>query len=168
VDALVQVGSKLIQFGRGDLAGPVFQQVVAADPDDVQALMNLGALAVQAGDAATAVRHLTRALELEPDSAQSMVTLASACVMQGRIDDGLRWYREATEADPHNHLAWYGMGLLRFNAGALRESVQDLTRVTELNPEYVEGHRLLAAAYERLGETQRAAEERRLAEAFSS
>ena len=168
VDALVQVGSKLIQYGRGDLAGPVFQEVVAVNPNNVQALMNLGALAVQAGDAATAVRHLTRALELEPDSAQSMVTLASACVMQGRIDDGLRWYRAATEADPNNHLAWYGLGLLHINAGALREAVQDLTHVTELSPEYVDGHRMLAAAYERLGETRRAAEEQRLAEAFSS
>jgi tetratricopeptide (TPR) repeat protein len=167
VDALVQVGSKLIQLGRADLAGPVFQQVAAADPDNVQALMNLGALAVQAGDAAAAVRHLTRALELEPDSAQAMVTLASASVMQGRIDDGLRWYRAATEADPNNHLAWYGLGLLHFNAGALPESVQDLLRVTELNPEYVDGHRLLAAAYERLGDSARAAEERRLADAFS-
>jgi tetratricopeptide (TPR) repeat protein len=167
-EALVQVGSKLIQFGRADLAGPVFQEVVTLDPGDVQALMNLGALAVQAGDAATAVRHLTRALELAPDSAQAMVTLASACVMQGRTDDGLRWYRAATEADPHNHLAWYGLALLRFNAGALRESVQNLMRVTELNPEYVDGHRLLAAAYERLGDGRRAAEEQRLAEAFAS
>jgi Flp pilus assembly protein TadD len=97
-----------------------------------------------------------------------MVTLASACVMQGRIDDGLRWYRAATEADPNNHLAWYGLGLLHINAGALREAVQDLARVTQLNPEYVDGHRLLAAAYERLGDTRRAAEEQRLAEAFSS
>ena len=168
VDALVQVGSKLIQLGRGDLAGPVFHEVVTADPDNVQALMNLGALAVQAGDAATAVRHLTRALELAPDAAQAMVTLASASVMLGRTEEGLRWYRAATEADPHNHLAWYGLALLRFNAGAFRESIQDLTRVTELNPEYVDGHRLLAAAYDRLGETRRAAEEQRLAEAFQS
>jgi tetratricopeptide (TPR) repeat protein len=167
VEALVQVGSKLIQIGRGDLAGPVLQEVVAADPDNAQALMNLGGLAVRAGDAATAVRQLTRALELAPESAQAMVTLASAYAMQGRTDDGLRWYRTATEVDPHNHLAWYGLALLRYNAGALRESAEDLTRVTELNPEFVDGHRSLAAVYERLGETGRAAEERRLADAFA-
>jgi len=87
-------------------------------------------------------------------------------VLQGRPDEGLRWYRAAADADPQNHLAHYGLALQHFNAGALRESVQDLRRATDLNPEFVDGHRMLAAVYERLGEAHLAADEQHLADAF--
>jgi tetratricopeptide (TPR) repeat protein len=166
--ALAWVGSSLIEQGRGDLAGPLFLEVVARDPDDPQALLNLGSLALQRGDAATAISRLTRALEVAPDSARAMVSLASAYVLQGRPDEGLRWYRAATAADPNEHLAYYGIALQRLNAGALRESVQDLRRVTELEPEFVDGHRTLATVYERLGEQHLAAEQQGLADAFQN
>jgi tetratricopeptide (TPR) repeat protein len=165
-EALVLVGSKLIEQGRGELAGPLFAEVIAKDPGNVQALVNLGGLAAQSGDAETAIRRLTRALELAPNSAQAMVTLASAYVMRGQTDEGIRWYRAAVDADPHNHLAHFGLALQRLNAGALREGIAELRRAIELNPEFVDGYRMLGDAYERLGEPGRAAEERQLAEAF--
>jgi tetratricopeptide (TPR) repeat protein len=167
-EALRWVGSKLIEQGRGDLAGPLFLEVLAKAPDDAQALMNLGGLAVQRGDGETAIRRLTHALEVAPDSAQAMVTLASAWILQRRNDEGLRWYRAAVDADPHNHLAYYGLALQRLNAGALREGAADLRRAVELSPEFVDGHRLLARVYEQLGEAHLAAAEEKLADAFQN
>ena len=167
-EALLLVGSKLIEQGRGDLAGPLFLEVVAKDPNNAQALVNLGGLAMQRGDVETAIHRLTHALEVEPDSVGAMVTLASAYVTQGRNDEGLRLYRAAVEADPQSQLAHVGLAMLRFREGALREGIEDCTRAVALNPEYVDGYRMMASAYERLGDARLAAEQQRLAEAFQN
>jgi tetratricopeptide (TPR) repeat protein len=164
--ALAWVGSTLIAQGRRDLAAPVLQELLAADPTNVQALLNLGALAVQAGDADTATRHLTRALELNPDSSEAMVNLAGAHAMQGRRAEALRLYTEAVEADPNNYLAHAGLGMQQLRDGQLQEGITHLIRAVELEPEYVDGYRTIAAAYERLHESARAAEYLRLASAF--
>lgn len=166
--ALAWVGSKLIEQGRRDLAAPLFQEVLAADADDVQALLNLGALAVQGGDAEMAVRYLTHALELDPDSSQVMVNLAGARAMQGQGAEAVRLYRAGVEADPNNHLAHVGLGVQQFRDGDLREGIAHLERAVELEPEYVAGYRMIAAAYERLNEPARATEYQRLANAFQN
>ena len=72
------------------------------------------------------------------------------------------------DADPHNQLAYYCLALQRLNAGALRESAAELRRAVELNPESVNGHRMLARVYEQLGEARLAADEEKLAEAFQN
>ena len=166
--ALAWVGSKLIEYGQRDQAKGVFEEVLAADADDVQALQNLGALALQAGDADAAIRHLTRAHELNPNSSEIMVNLAGAHATQGRGAEALRLYGAAVEADPNDYLAHAGLGVQRLRDGQLREGIEELTRAVELEPEYVAGYRTLAAAYERLHEPARAAEYQQLASAFQN
>lgn len=65
-------------FARGqiDEAKDVFQQVLADDPDCVEALNNLGVIAVQQGDFDAGRQHIGRVLELRPNFLPALGNLA--------------------------------------------------------------------------------------------
>jgi Flp pilus assembly protein TadD len=66
-----------LQQGRYEEARKLYQEVMQADPQNVDALLGLAALAAQAGNAEEAGRNYARALELEPRNSAAQAGLIS-------------------------------------------------------------------------------------------
>ncbi len=68
VEAYRLLGRTLLEKGRHDEAGDVFQRVLSALPDDFVSHLGLSSVAEEHGDVPTAIWHLERAYEQEPNN----------------------------------------------------------------------------------------------------
>ncbi len=98
----------LQQRGRLDEAESLYEQALAADPDDVTALVNAGAVALARGEPSQAVLRLAHAVQVAPRNAVAHDNLGLALLHVNRAEDALSACDRAVAlqsrlATAHNH-----------------------------------------------------------------
>ncbi len=159
----------------------LLDELLDESPDNSEALLERGKLALQEGDPAAAERPLRRAVELVPQDRQALNSLVQALSQQGNTREGEEFAARLRKMDeemkrleevykkinaaPNDVSLRHAAAVICLRNGQDREAQRWLTGALQLDPDYAPAHESLAECYERAGQPDLAAEQRRLAAA---
>jgi protein O-GlcNAc transferase len=132
------------QAGQWQAAERLYRQILAVEPDHVDALGLLGVIAFQAGKHQDAVEYLGRAIALRGTEAALHFNLGCAHRAQGKLDEAIACYRRAVALKPDFAEAHNNLGLALKDQRKLDEAAASFRLAVALKPD-------LSAAYNNLG-----------------
>ncbi len=144
------------QQGRLAEAALLYENVLAREPDHVDALRLLGILRFQRGDQADGERLLRRAVAAAPDHAKAHDNLAFVLHATKRSDEALTLLRRAADLAPDNDAVLANLGSLLAEMGRGREAVAVLGRAIAANPGHASAHQHLGSELLKLGDARAA------------
>jgi tetratricopeptide (TPR) repeat protein len=130
----IKDGELLFAKGHLDEAKSVFEEVLAEQPDRIEALNNLGVIAVQQGDFATAKKYVTRALELQPDFLPALGNLAVVHKHEQNWQGVIDCLEPAMAQDASNLSILNLLGLAYLRVERLEEARDVMGRSLEIQP----------------------------------
>ncbi len=137
-------------------------KVLASRPDDAGAHRLLGAVEIQTNRGAEGIAQLERAVALDPNSPYAHASLGFAMMVNGRADEVDPHFKEAFRLSPRDPFAFAWVATeaaAKLYSGADEEAAALSRRSIELNRNYPISHLALAAALQRLGDTEEARKE---------
>jgi tetratricopeptide (TPR) repeat protein len=100
---------------------------------------------------ATGLASFETALRLDPQSPQTMHWYANALATRGQTDRALRLFARARALDPASPAMVADEAMARISAGQPQAALPALERLVRSEPQFLSGHRYLAAAYFLIG-----------------
>jgi len=125
-------------------------------PDRPEVRYTLALTLAGTGRTAEAVDELERALALQPNYEDARRQLGLVLARQGKVDEALKELRQAIALRPGAWTSWSALGVSLFQAARYQEAIEPFTKVTELLPGSPFGFQQLGAAYQGLGDYDRA------------
>jgi predicted Zn-dependent protease len=178
-EVLLTLARCRMKRGDEDEARRLLDELLAGSPNDSVALFERGKLALQDNDPAAAERFLRRAVEIEPHSRQSLNYLVQALAQQGnaheaeefrsrlkKTEDEMKRMEEifkSISAAPNDVRLRREAAVICLRNGQDAEALRWLTGALQIDPSYAPARETLAEYYERAGQPDLAARERRLA-----
>jgi tetratricopeptide (TPR) repeat protein len=144
-------------------AEALYRQVLAVDPNHVDALHMLGVLAYQAGRPEAAVDLIGRAIALYGENASFHNNIGEALRYLGRLDEAIAHFEKAAELDPSAAEGHMNLGNALKQQGYLDQAIEGYRRALELKPDYAEAHMNLGVALMEQGKEGEAADHYRQA-----
>ena len=149
--SLVSEALNLHQAGQLAAAGRIYQQVLAAKPDDFDALHLLGVVFHQCGQYAQAVRQIEAALAIDPDNVVALSNRGGALMALQRFEDALAGFDRAIALKPDYVEAWLNRGNALLGLGRCAGAVASYDRAHALRPDYAEALSNRGSALNALG-----------------
>jgi predicted O-linked N-acetylglucosamine transferase (SPINDLY family) len=146
------------EAGRLRDAEQLFQQVLAQDPEYVDAIYSLGVIAYQTGRIDEAIDLIRRVITLEPDFAEAHNDLGMALKAKGKLDDAIAAFRQAITLMPDLAEARFNLGACLKEKGSLDEAIACYRQVIALRPTSAEAHYKLGEALREKGQLDEAIE----------
>ncbi len=140
------------QNGHLAQAAELYQNVLARDPQQVDALHLLGVVAYQQGNPARAVELISRAIALNPSTAVFHSNLAEAYRALGQPDRAVGCCRTALRLGPHNPDAANNLGLALQAQGKWVEAAEQFRDAIRLRPDFALAHSNLANVLRQQGD----------------
>ncbi len=145
------------QSGRLQAAEQIYRQILAAQPDQVDAIHLLGVLAHQLGKHEIAVELIGRAIMLNGNEAVLHNNLGEAYRALSRNQEAAECYRRAVELKPDYVEAHANLGAVLKSQGRLQEAAASYRRVLVLKPDHAATHINLGNVLTELGLLEEAA-----------
>jgi tetratricopeptide (TPR) repeat protein len=130
----MQVAIAHHQAGRLAEAEAHYRQILAQQPNHVQALHLLGTLAGQTGRFDTAVELIREAIRLKPDSADAHYNLSLALRNIGQFDEAVAASRRAIGLKPNFTDAYINLGNTLLRMGRPDEAIIAFSKAIECRP----------------------------------
>lgn len=136
-----------LRSGESEQARGLFQQLLDADPEQVEALHFLGVLDFQRGDAMAAIERISRALQINPNYVDAYINLGNILFNQGHLTEGYACCLKAYELAPARFDVLENLGVYSRYYGEPQASVSLLQQAVKLRPK-------IPAAHYNLGNSQ--------------
>ena len=147
----------LHQQGKLGEAEPIYDRVLAADPDNADVLSLRGTLYFQSGRHEAAVANLERAIALKPDQASWYANLGVALRALERYPEGAAALRQALTLRPDYPEALSNLGLVLHQMSEFEEAIDSFRQAIALRPNMPGFHLNLGGTYLHLGRYEDAA-----------
>lgn len=147
--------NRLVEAGRFAEALPLYEAVLARDPDDLNALINLGSALYRCGRTAEAADCYRRVLARDPTAARAHMNLAIVLQAGGAAADAIAHYRAAHRLAPRNTKVLNLLGLCLYESGKLEAAARCFAQALRIDPGSARAANNLAGVYkvqERRGE----------------
>lgn len=138
----------------------LLRQVVADDPQVIDAWFSLGNVYYRQGDFAEALTHFSKALALKPDYDLALINMANAYRALGRDDEALAGYEHYLRVDPKNAWVHYQAGEIHLDRGATDRATEYFRQALAIDPKVASAR--VALGVVALNRGDRAAAERDL------
>lgn len=125
---------ELHRAGRLDEARALYDALLAADPDDVNALALSGQIDLNRADFPAALAKFVRARTREPAFADAWMNEGSALRALGRSAEALAAFERAAALAPDNALIACNRGLAKLDLGDAEGAIADISRADRLLP----------------------------------
>jgi arylsulfatase A-like enzyme/Tfp pilus assembly protein PilF len=112
----------------------LLREVLAEDPEVVDAWFTLGNVYFRQRDWERAAENYRETLKRRPEHDWAMIGLADTFVARGDIDAAVAGYRRYLEADPKNAQILYRLAQVELDAGRDAEAEKGLRRTLEVEP----------------------------------
>ncbi|MBS0579927.1 MAG: tetratricopeptide repeat protein [Proteobacteria bacterium] len=145
--------------GRVADAVPLYREVLARDPHNLEALQLLGVALARSGDVERAVVLLGEAARLQPQNAAVQANLAAALSGAGRLPEALAAYEQALRSEPRLPAALRGHAATLLQLGQVEAAISAFRKAVRALPQDDHACNGLGVALERSGQ---AAEARQL------
>ena len=133
------------------------EQAVKLNASLYQAHYLLGNVLMKQGELDAAAAEYRKAIALAPDQPRTYYQLALVLRAKQQDADEESLLAKAMEIDNHYALAHAEMGRILLNQNRLQDAVVQLNLAVDDNPTLEQPYNLLARAYDRLGDTEKAA-----------
>ncbi len=141
---LTHTAHKNVEQGKYSAAEKQYQEILATDPNNLDALSNLGVLYFRIGRTRSAESTLRKALVLAPNDDFVLTTLGIVHYRQSRFDDALMELRKAIEINPNSATAHNYLGITASQKGRQEEAEKEILQAIAKNPNYADAHFNLA------------------------
>jgi len=143
--------------GRLWEAEAAYSEVLAVDPENIDALHFLGVIAYQRGEHGRAEELISRALSRNASNAPAYSNLGNALGAQGKLDAAIVCYQQALALQPEYADALVNLGAAFRAKGELDKAVQCYQHALSLTPEAPMAHANLGNALAQQGKLDDAA-----------
>jgi len=158
---ILKLANEHQQAGRFELAGTLYQQVLAAEPDHVDALRGAGIAAFQGGSRQEGLDLLRRAVAGNPRRADSHYDLGLMLKLSGHAKEAAGAFEQALVIEPDYPEAWNDLGIALALDGRLEEAAAAFQRAVTLRPDFLDALGNLSHTLQRLGQWEKAVEVQR-------
>ncbi len=142
--------------GRLAQAESLYQRILQADPNHLDALNNLGLALHGMGRTEDAITGYRRVLAADPNFAAAHSNLGNALEDLGQLDEAMASYRQALAADPNFAEAHYNLGNVLNRLEQTDDAVASYRRALAIEPGLAEIHDNLGNALRDLGRIEEA------------
>src|SRR6266545_4977195 len=149
--------------GRLSEAEAAYSEVLAVDPENIDALHFLGVIAYQRGEHGRAEELISRALSRNASNAPAYSNLGNALGAQGKLDAAIVCYQKALALKPDFAEAFCSLGNVLRNQDRLDEALDCLNKALALKPDFPEAYDYMGNTLIGLGRSQEAEESYRRA-----
>jgi arylsulfatase A-like enzyme/Tfp pilus assembly protein PilF len=149
------------QYGR---ALAPLRKAIALQPDVMIARYELGVALYETGDLKSSAEELGIVASKMPKWADARYSLGSVYARIDRVPDAMRELQAAIALEPRHFRANLLLGRILALSGRADSAVAHLRTAVEVQPSSAEAHEFLADAYDKIGDREKAALERRRAE----
>ena len=122
--------------GKYDEAIPIWEKVIAENPQDHVAPYNLALIYNERGDLVRARSLYEQSLLINPKNADAHTNLALVLLAQKELDSGLSHAKLATELAPQYPHFWYNLGLLHHHRREFSQSKENYQRAVDADPKF--------------------------------
>jgi Flp pilus assembly protein TadD len=144
IQGLVRAAGKNFQQGNYRAAGKQYQQILAEDPNDLDALSNLGVVYVRSGDLRSAESTLEKAVAIAPDNDFLLTTLGVVQYRQSKFDEAIVQLTKAIAINPKSATAHNYLGIAASQKGRQQEAEKEILQALANNPDDADAHFNLA------------------------
>lgn len=140
-------------------AGTIYGKIAQAAPENAAGFLGLGQFHLNRGDYAAAEKDFQLALQKAgtPDlREEALVALGTINGINNKLAQSEAYLQQALKINPGNSDAWAGLGNLAWIRGRTDEAISFYEKALSLRPDNYEAATNLAAAYEKIGQNQRA------------
>jgi len=141
-----QSAAALHRAGKLAEARKLYEEVLRADPNHIEAMHGLGSLAGQSGQLAEAESLLRRVVVLQPNHGTAYNNLANTLKANGRLEEAIAAYTEAIRLLPRYAMAFSNLGNILREIGELDRAIALCAKAVQIQPDYAEGHYNLGLA----------------------
>lgn len=131
VHQAIMAAQSEIGAGNEPAAESLLLQVLARDPDVIDANQMVGNIKAQRGDHAAAIPFFQKALEIDPEHEASLFGLATAYRRLGRNEEALVGFRRLLEINPTDSKTVLATADMLVERGALAEAGELMRRTVE-------------------------------------
>src|SRR2546427_412765 len=132
------------RVGRLSEAEAAYSEVLAVDPEKIDALHFLGVIAYQRGEHRRAEELISRALSREPSNAPAYNNLGNALGAQGKLEATMGCFGRALALKPDFPEAHFHLGDTLREQDRFSEALGHYQKALSLKPEYAEARWFLA------------------------
>jgi tetratricopeptide (TPR) repeat protein len=130
----------------------LYRQILARQPDHLEALNGVGLTAFRMGDYTLAIRLLQAVIARKPHYAEAHSNLGNALAITGRTEEALAAYRRAIEIAPGYANAHYNLAATLQATGRYEASQAAYRAAIALRPDHIESYTNLAAVQYEIGD----------------
>jgi protein O-GlcNAc transferase len=134
------------QAGRLGAAEQIYRQILAAEPEHVDALHLLGVIAHQMGSQDAAIEYISRAIRLNRTEPALHNNLGEAYRALRKMPQAVASYRRALELKPNYAEAHNNLGIALQAQGKLEEAAACYRKTLNLKPDFAQAHCNLGVA----------------------
>jgi predicted TPR repeat methyltransferase len=128
------------QAGFVKQAVRIYEQILSADPEHVNAIHFLGVAAFQLGKPKDAIGLIERALELDPSCLDAYNNLGNVLQRQGDLERARACYQRVLDARPDSPEPLINLGVVLRAERRLDEAKEIFERVIAISPSHFEAH----------------------------
>jgi protein O-GlcNAc transferase len=152
IEQAFQIALEHHQAGRLDQAQSLYSQILAQQPQHVDALHFMGLIAQQTGQPQAAVDLIRRAIALRPDNAEAQSNLGNALRAAGQSRQAIDACRAAIALNPNFADAYCNLGIALIDQRQLDAAIAAFRQAIALKPDLPEAHNNLGNALRSKGE----------------
>lgn len=135
-EALFFQAQSLQNEGNAKGAQPIYERLLALEPNHAAALLNLGLIAQQLGEHELAETRLNRAIRINPDAPHYHLNLCKSLALLGKTDEAIARYEIALRLKPDYALAHNNLATLLLSLGRLEGAIEHFRQALRLQPDY--------------------------------
>jgi tetratricopeptide (TPR) repeat protein len=144
VRGLVRAAGKNFQQGNYRAAEKQYQQILAEDPNNLDALSNLGVVYVRSGNLQAAGSVLEKAVAIAPNNDFLLTTLGVVQYRQSKFDEAIVQLTKAIAINPKSATAHNYLGIAASQKGRQEEAEKEILQALASNPDDADAHFNLA------------------------
>jgi Flp pilus assembly protein TadD len=141
---LVRAAGKNFQQSNYKAAEKQYQQILAEDPNNLEALSNLGVVYVRSGNLRSAESTLEKAMAIAPDNDFLLTTLGVVQYRQSKFDEAIVQLTKAIAINPKNATGHNYLGIAASQKGRQKEAEKEILQALASNPDDADAHFNLA------------------------
>ena len=137
----------------GDLqkAEEVYREILAQQPDNVDALHFLGILCYQKKDYDSAISYIKQALQINPGLDDAFYNLGIVLQDSGQLDEAIAQYQKAVEINPNVAEIYYNLGFALQKKGHLDDAVMYYQKALQIKPDFEDAYYNLGVIFQQKG-----------------
>lgn len=146
IDELTRIAKDYLKNGEAEAAHRTSREILATDPQNLEAMLISGQSALLANQIGAAITHFEKASKIHPAEYRVHLALSEALLKSGNGHDALKHVKKALSLNPDSVASYIQMGYCYNKLRGIQNSLLAFQNAIRLEPN-------TPAAYEGLGDT---------------